>query len=110
MTSPRRTKTAPTIGFGEVSPYARWASFNACRMNFLWSPVAIVLLSWLRFLREQRGRELFRVERLEIICLLAETDKLDWQVQLLLDGEDHPASAGAVEFRDDQPGQLHCLM
>lgn len=49
---------------------------------------------------EQCLRKLLRVERLQVVRLLPEADKLDGQAKLLLNGYDHPAFASAVELRD----------
>ena len=52
-------------------------------------------------LKQRRG-ELLRVEGLKIIRLLADADEFDRQAEFLLNGNDHAALAGAVEFGDDQ--------
>ena len=64
---------------------------------------------------EQRGREGLRLERLEVVDAFAETDELDRQFQVVLDGQDHAAAGRAVEFRQHDAGdfadrhELFCL-
>jgi hypothetical protein len=59
---------------------------------------------------KQRLRELFRIERLQIVRLLAETDELDRQAEFLLDRHDHAAFARAVELGHDEAGERHGLV
>ena len=53
---------------------------------------------------KQRLRELFGVEGLQIVRLLAEADEFDGQAEFLLDRHDHAAFARAVELGHNQAG------
>ena len=54
---------------------------------------------------KQSLRELFGVERLQIIRLLAEADEFDGQAEFLLDRHHHAAFARAVELGHDEAGE-----
>src|SRR6266508_3562539 len=118
------TSTAPTMGLGEVAPQPRRARSRACRRN------CVSLSIWegsqahdrnrlaglctpflptlgLQLLLKQGRCELFRIKRLQIVGLLADSDQLNWQSELPLDGHDHPTLAGAVEFGNDEAGEPH---
>src|SRR6185437_16942382 len=56
------------------------------------------------FLEEGLG-ELLWVEWLEVVRLFAEADEFDGEAEFFLDGDDHAAFAGAVEFGDDEAGE-----
>ena len=55
---------------------------------------------------EQRCREGLRLEGLEVVDTFAETDELDRQFEVVLDGQDHAAAGRAVEFRQHDTGDL----
>ena len=59
---------------------------------------------------KQRLRELFRVEGLQVVRLLAEADEFDGQAEFLLDGHDHAAFARAVEPGHDEAGERDGLV
>src|SRR6516165_715329 len=52
-------------------------------------------------------RELFRVERLQVVRLLAQADEFDGQAEFLLDGHHHTAFAGAVELGHNETRKRH---
>ena len=60
----------------------------------------------LRLFREERFDVGLRVERLQVVELLADADELDRQAELLLDAEDRAALGGAVELGQDDAGAL----
>ena len=60
-----------------------------------------------REIGEKGGGELFGVEGLEVFGLFADADEFDGQAQFFLDGDDHAAFAGAVEFGDDQASECY---
>jgi hypothetical protein len=67
-----------------------------------WSFPILIASRCRRFLREKRFREFLGIERLQIFGLLADADEFDGEAEFLLDGYDHSAFAGAVEFGDYQ--------
>src|SRR4029079_4950346 len=72
----RSTTTAPTIGFGVVRPSPRVASCRARRMNAASRSVTL----------DEEGIDVrVRVERHEIIQLLADADVADRQAQVVRD-------------------------
>src|SRR3974390_2027769 len=62
------------------------------------------------FMLEQRFGELFGGEGLEILGLFAEADELDGDAELTLDGDDHSAFAGAVEFGQHEASERDGLV
>ena len=55
-----------------------------------------------------RGRGRIRWGKgLEVVGLFAETDKFYGQVEFVLDGNDHAAFRGAIQFRDNKAGQRY---
>ena len=60
---------------------------------------------WLDLFLKQRLRELFGVEGLQIVQLLAEADEFDGQPEFLLDRHHHAAFARAVELGHDEAGE-----
>src|SRR5262249_40591636 len=60
--------------------------------------------------REQRLDVLLRIERLQILELLADADELHRQIELALDAEDGAALGGAVELCEDDAGTLDRLL
>src|SRR5581483_632867 len=56
----------------------------------------------LRF--EQRLNEIMRVERKQVINLLADTDILDGQPEFARDGDHHPALGGAIKLGENNAG------
>jgi len=59
---------------------------------------------------KQRLSKLLGVEGLQVVRLFAEADELDGQAELLLDGDDHAAFAGAVELGHDEAGERDGLV
>ena len=59
---------------------------------------------------EQRLREILNLERLQIVGLFADAHEFHRDIEFLLNGYDHAATAGSVEFRDDQARQRSSLM
>ena len=57
-----------------------------------------------------RAREALRIEGLQILDLLADADQLDRDAELLIDGDHDAALGGAIELRQDQPGEPHRLV
>jgi hypothetical protein len=55
-------------------------------------------------------RELLRVERLQIVRLLAEADEFDGQTEFFLDGNHHAAFARSVELGNDEAGERDGLV
>jgi len=59
---------------------------------------------------KQRLGKLFRIERLQIIRLLPQPHEFDGQAEFLLNRDDHPPFAGAVQLGDDQSSERDCLV
>lgn len=59
----------------------------------------------LKLFCEEGGGEFFGLKRLQIVCLFAYADEFDGDAEFLLNGNQHAAAAGAVEFCDDQAGE-----
>src|SRR4051812_48315683 len=55
-------------------------------------------------LTDQRPREVLRVERAEVVELLADADELDRQAELVRDRDRNAALCAAVELRQDDAG------
>src|SRR5947199_10503363 len=104
MIFPRLTRTAPTIGLGEVWPSPRAASRSARRINRRSLKRSSGMVSFRG--GEQRLGELLRVEGLQVVCFFAQANEKDRQAELFLDGDDHAALAGAIEFGDDEAGDF----
>ena len=63
-----------------------------------------------RLLLKQRLCELFCVEGLQVVRLLAEADEFDGQAEFLLDSHDHAAFARAIQLGHDEAGERHGLV
>ena len=63
----------------------------------------------LRELLEKRAHEFAAVEDLEVIYLLAHSDELDRNLELVADADDHAALCGAVKLCDGQCADRGCL-
>ena len=70
---------------------------------------ALIFLGARLFLK-QRLCELFRVERLQIVRLLAQADKFNRQAKLFLNGHHHSPLACSVELGDDEAGERDGLV
>src|SRR5262245_61329857 len=58
---------------------------------------------------EQRGGELASVERAQVLEPLANSDQLDWELELGGDRERDAALRCPIELREDDPGQVNRL-
>lgn len=76
----------------------RYGLANVCPVN---RPKGLLL--------EQRINELFRVERKEVPCLLADSDEAHRQAELSRNRHHHAALRSAVEFSEDDAGHARGL-
>lgn len=96
--------TAPVTGWS--STFRQTAKTNSPYFCILWRKFCALNQSFLK----QRLRELFGVEGLQVVRLLAEADEFDGQAEFLLDRHHHAAFARTVELGHDEAGERHGLV
>ncbi len=108
------TRTAPTLGLGEVSPTPCRARSMRNEERILQSTVPIeqfqVFKYYLNISRKERLDEFLGIERQQVANFLADAHVANGQTQLARDGDDHSAFCGAVEFGEHDSSDACALV